>query len=121
MDIIPLPWIGSLRNMKILTAFTFMKKTSLHLSYTIRRKENIPIGNTGCSFHRIFYRVRKRTCCFIDVFPTYYRVTLGKPSEWNALSWKYPSDDLGLGKYDAIAKAVSICEATEEFYKIITK
>ena len=98
-----------------------MPKKVFGSGYTILRKENIPIGKTGCFFHRILYRVRKRTCCFLDIFPTLYRVSLGRPSDPVGLTWEYPTDDLGIGKYDAIAKAVSICEATEEFYKIITK
>lgn len=91
----------------------------LKLPYTIQRKDNLPLGN-GKTFHRILYKVRGRICAFIDVHDDKYRVCLGKPSDTEVLSWNYTNDPDGIGKHEAIAKAVSICENSVAFYNAIS-
>lgn len=88
--------------------------------FTTHRTNNIDIGN-GQKMHRVLYKVRRRTCCFLEIYPDYYRVSIGKPSDTETLSFRYPKDEHGMGYSNAIQKAVSIAESSADFYDSVLK
>lgn len=71
--------------------------------------------------HRVLYIVRRRICCFLDVYPTKYRVCIGKPSDTETISFHYFKDESGESYRKAIDKAVSIAESSADFYDSVLK
>lgn len=88
--------------------------------FTIHRTDNIDIGN-GEKMHRVLYKVKRRVCCFLEIYPTYYRVSVGKPSDTEVISFSYKKDEHGTGYSQAVQKAVSIAEISADFYDTIKR
>lgn len=77
---------------------------------TITSKE-IPLGD-GIVLKRILYKVDGKICCFIDISPksSTYRVSIGRPSDTDSVSFRYPKDEAGYKQ--ALEKACDICNTT---------
>lgn len=70
------------------------------------------------TIEQTIYRVNRRICCFIEEYSDKYRVSLGKPSMADTLSWSYPKTEDGL--HEAQKKVKAIVDSTITWYQNIS-